>query len=299
MKPVSRKKQTLLGLLIVFVITLVALLLTYSIKYLFKSEPPKIDSPPDTAESQPPLSSSQILQILKELENKVFLETESFELTEKEIRCLDYLSKLEINNPILQNSEKIQVIQGLSEDLKRASDAYKRYRVNLDLTTLGAKDIKSFQTLSERKVSCFLRIRKDLKKKSENAKPKDIEKSKNTIKGYPLIDFRLHGPYVSELSATYPDFSVHYQILSNPFADLKELLRILLIYEQYCEQSVKALPSVSNFTLNLSSMFFSICSYRLKNNPNELFNIFNEDFTLLLVFTGLKEMIFQSIYFIS
>jgi hypothetical protein len=112
---------------------------------------------------------------------------------------------------------------------------------------------------------------------------------------FPNMDFRLDNSFKSELKECFPNFKSCYRILLKPKVDLKELLQTLWTAEKYTMQKeYKRQPAVANFILNLREKFFSICSFKLKNDPNDLFNLFREDLKLLLVFTGLSEPYYTS-----
>jgi hypothetical protein len=186
----DRKKQVLLGLLVIFVIILVSLLITYGIKYLYKVDSSKTITESDISKSQ-------------------------------------------------------------------------------------SKDIPSFQqgTDPSEKSSCISTV------------------ATRQYKGFPKMDYRLDDPVEVECNKSVPNFKSLYQILLKPQVDLKELLQNLWTVEKYTMQKgYKPQPAVFSFILNLREKFFSICSYKLKNDPNELFNLFKRDreLTLLLIFTGLS-----------
>jgi hypothetical protein len=87
------------------------------------------------------------------------------------------LISLESCDPIFQNSEKLQTIRKISEDLIIASKAYSNIKGSLgslNLSILNPEDIKSFKNLSGNKVSCFQAIREQIDRKASlnlNLKP--------------------------------------------------------------------------------------------------------------------------------
>jgi hypothetical protein len=164
----DKKRQTLIVLLIVSVITLVALIIFFGNKYInfkqdFTETTPKFtDTRPPSPSPTPPRDS----QIFKELEDKIFTGVEPFEFSKEELEALNILLSLEINNPILESNEKLRIIREIYDDLKRLSDAYKHNKDGPHLATLSAEDIISLQNLSAKKVSCFQAIRKELEEKN-------------------------------------------------------------------------------------------------------------------------------------
>jgi hypothetical protein len=290
----DKKKWGLLGLLIVFVITLGALITTYRIKYLYRADSYKTFTESDIPESNSSPNLSKVSQIFFVLENKIFVKTDPLELTEKEVEALEQLLNLESSDPILQNSEKLRIIKEISRDLLYASRAYVSIQnslVSFDISMLSSEDIKTFKTFSERKVTCFLKIRKDLERHilgKPSAIPKILKEphilgSLLQNQGYPKMDYRLDAPFEAELIKSYPNFINSYEILLKPQADLNELIHTFLLAEQYTLQHNYQLRSaVSNFILNLRENFGSVCHYKLMHNPNDLLNLFKEDLAIYL-----------------
>jgi hypothetical protein len=292
----EKRKRALVVFLILLGISLITFSVTYGIKYFSKPNSPDTIIEPVIPDS-PPIPP-HLLPILKELENKIFNRPDPFKFSEEELEVLKLLLSYEINNPILENNEKFRVIRKLSDDLKRASDAYKNIKkdlVYLDLTTLSPEVIKSFENLSACKVSCFQGIRDDLKRISI-LKPKVDDIPVNQTDTYPIIDYRLDDSVETELYQSFPNFSVYREILLKPSFNLKAIMQTIPLIEKLCLQKFRQNDlNPRAFEMDLLEKFFSLASYKLKYTPCDLLNIFkaNQNFSMLLTFTCIREASFK------
>jgi hypothetical protein len=313
----EKRRKSLLALLMVFVITLVAGFIIYGIKYHYKADPFKTIAESDISESQtspsskipkvseilldidiskPDISKSQsspcpplVPKILLDLENKIFVKTDPLELTQKELEALELLSSFEINNPILQYNKNLRITKEIYSELVVANNSYFKIKLDIDIYTLSPETIKAYQTLIGRNVSCFQKVRKELGDPFEESF--DINFPVPSSQYMPQMDFRLDDRFVSELNCKFPNFATRYQILLKPQTDLKELLLILCAAEQFTPEDnlkYRRRPAIANFSMNICEKFSSIWFYKLKNDPDILLNLFNEDLTLLLTLSALS-----------
>jgi hypothetical protein len=120
---------------------------------------------PNTPEPQHPPNPLQDSQLLAELENKIFVCTESLELTEKELQFLKQLLDLESSDSTLLENEKLRFLKEISGDLIDAYKAYKNVEDNFYAITPSPEDIQLFKSLSEKKVTCFQEFFEDIRDK--------------------------------------------------------------------------------------------------------------------------------------
>jgi hypothetical protein len=176
------KKQIFLVFLVVSILSVVSLLSSYGIRYFYKQSnssqtipyantsdtQPQLSSQttqaPNIPESQHPLNLLLDSQLLDSLRSKVFVSTDPLELTEKELQALKLLSSLENSNPILDD-QNLRVLKEISGNLVNAYIVYKNIKDKMNPTTPSPEDIKLFEYLSEKMVTCFQEFVKDDKDK--------------------------------------------------------------------------------------------------------------------------------------